>query len=245
MKQEILLTAMCALLVGFAHAAAAQQALPWNAPDSAPQAAPGPAIAPQYPAPVTTGTQVPVTESASPPPSPAPVAGQQVLYAVKTVNIRAGAGRQYNAIGKVPAGQGVAVVGQVPGGWYQLASGGFVSASVLSPTPVVVVHHPHPHPLVVPPPSQAYFPVGACEPYNRVVNIGGQPNQINGTACKQPDGTWRISNYGVPTPASGVVVQPAPIVGPPPVVYAAPPSCTVRPRSSSSTGTIRTGAIES
>jgi hypothetical protein len=168
--------------------------------------------------------QTPVTSAVEPVPgqAAAPPAGTPApttMYAAKSANIRAGAGKGYNVIGKVTVNTALQVVGEAPGGWLQLATGGFISAKVVSPTPVAVVAHPK---IVTVPAPEGTYPVGACEPYSRVVNIGGQPNQINGTACKQPDGTWRIVNYGVPTPVpeqAPVYVAPAPLVyGPPPVV---------------------------
>ena len=201
MRKILLASGACLIMAAACPAGA--QTLPWNNPGEQSQPAP------------IAGAQIPVT---------AP--GQQTMYPVKSANIRAGAGTTYNVIGKVPQGQPVAVLGPVPGnpGWFQLASGGYVSASVLSPTPVAIVPV-HRRPIDVPPPSQNYYPVGACEPYSRVVNIGGQPSQINGTACKQPDGTWRISNYGVPVPVEQPAPPPPPpvVYAPPPVVYGAPP----------------------
>ena len=30
-----------------------------------------------------------------------------------------------------------------------------------------------------------------CRPYTHTIYIGGQPQTVRGTACRQPDGTWR------------------------------------------------------
>ncbi len=35
---------------------------------------------------------------------------------------------------------------------------------------------------------------GYCREYQQVVTVGGQPQQSYGTACRQPDGSWRIAN---------------------------------------------------
>ena len=165
-------------------------------------------------------------------PVPVPTGAQQQpanMYAIKSANIRAGAGTGYNVIGKTKINDQLQIAGFVPPqpgkngpGWYQLATGGFVSAKIVSPTPVTVVAHRAP--MVVPAPAGQY-PVGACEPYSRVVKIGGEPNQITGTACKNPDGTWSIVDYSVPTP----VPAPAPVyVAPAPLVYGPPPVVVVR-----------------
>jgi surface antigen len=31
-----------------------------------------------------------------------------------------------------------------------------------------------------------------CRQYQQTINIGGEPHQSYGTACRQPDGTWQI-----------------------------------------------------
>jgi surface antigen len=35
---------------------------------------------------------------------------------------------------------------------------------------------------------------GPCREYTQTVNIGGQTEQAYGTACRQPDGSWKIVN---------------------------------------------------
>ena len=147
----------------------------------------------------------------------------QTLYAVRDINIRSGAGTQYSVIGKVPAGHAVQVTGGVPGNphWVQLATGGFTAASLLSPTPVVIEHRHH-HDVYAQPPVIDY-PVGSCEPYTRAVTVGGQPQQVNGTACKQPDGTWKIVTNNAAQPV--IVQQPPVVVQPPPP----PPGYVVGP----------------
>ncbi len=194
-----LLTLASALVLSAALPAVAQEPLPW-------QTAPAPVVAPA-PAQVVPA-QVPV----------------QIAYAVRTANIHAGPGVHYGVIGKVEAGTQLQVAGLSPVDphWMQLTTGGFVSVSLLSPTPVVVHHH-HAEVVATEPPPVNY-PVGTCQPYAKVVNIAGQPpQQINGTACKQPDGTWKIVNYGVPQPvappATVVVQQPVVPVYPGPVYY--------------------------
>ena len=164
-------------------------------------------------------------------PPPPVQAAPQTVYATTDANIRAGAGKDYNVIGRLSAGQPVQIAGAVPGNpdWLQVASGGFVAQSVTSPTPVPVVHHTHHHSASSDPqPVGDNFPVGSCQPYSRVINIAGQaPQQVNGTACKGPDGAWKIQGNG---PVAGVAVPPPPPVvvqGPP--VYAAPPPVYAQP----------------
>jgi surface antigen len=33
-----------------------------------------------------------------------------------------------------------------------------------------------------------------CREYQQTITIGGQPHQAYGTACRQPDGSWRIQS---------------------------------------------------
>ena len=62
-----------------------------------------------------------------------------------------------------------------------------------------------------------------CREYQRTVTIGGKAQQTYGTACMQPDGSWRVA-----TPESDFVEMPydAPLqvaaVEPTPVVYTQP-----------------------
>jgi hypothetical protein len=64
------------------------------------------------------------------------------------------------------------------------------------PPPAVV--YPAPPPVAYPAPPAAYStaPQGAappaCREYQNSVTIGGQRRDSFGTACLQPDGSWRI-----------------------------------------------------
>ena len=107
--RPIVLTIGTALLLGSALPALAQAPLPWQ---NQPPAVQEP-----------IRTSVPAI----------------TMYAIKSANIRDGAGPHAPVIGKVAAGQAIQVVPVVGGRWYQLTSGGFVGASLLSPQPVVVV----------------------------------------------------------------------------------------------------------
>lgn len=69
------------------------------------------------------------------------------------------------------------------------------------PPPPVVAYPPPapvyyaPAPVYAPPPAAAYAaPQGECREYTSTTTIAGQPQNMVGTACRQPDGTWRIVN---------------------------------------------------
>ncbi len=127
----------------------------------------------------------------------------QTMYATSAVNIRSGAGTNYNAIGRVPAGQPVQIAGPAVGGFYPLTTGGYVDANLLSANQVKIVHivkqAPAPDPAYAQKPVAPGFKPGDCAPYSRVINIAGQaPQEVRGTACLQVDGTWRIVNGNAP-----------------------------------------------
>lgn len=51
------------------------------------------------------------------------------------------------------------------------------------------------HSGTVTPTSTYQAPAGQyCREYSQTVNIGGQTEEAYGTACRQPDGTWKIKN---------------------------------------------------
>jgi len=73
--------------------------------------------------------------------------------------------------------------------------------------PPVVYYHPPPPPVVYVPvprgPAIAAQPASPvyqtpqgqyCREYQGTLNIGGQPQPSYGTACLQPDGTWKLMN---------------------------------------------------
>lgn len=44
-------------------------------------------------------------------------------------------------------------------------------------------------------PGPAYSNYGSeCRQYSHTVYIGGRPETVYGTACRQPDGSWRVAN---------------------------------------------------
>lgn len=47
---------------------------------------------------------------------------------------------------------------------------------------------------VTPTETYADRPGGPCREYRTTVNIGGRVEEAYGTACRQPDGTWKIVN---------------------------------------------------
>ena len=64
-----------------------------------------------------------------------------------------------------------------------------------------------------------------CREFQQTVTIAGRPQQAYGTACRQPDGSWKLQ----PAPSSAA---PAPVASPAPaptVVYAPPPPAVVYP----------------
>ena len=68
-----------------------------------------------------------------------------------------------------------------------------VGLPIFGPPPVVYA----PPPVVYAPPTVVYAPASAavsqtCRPYQSTIQVNGQPQQSYGTACLQPDGTWRI-----------------------------------------------------
>ncbi len=80
----------------------------------------------------------------------------------------------------------------------------FVSVGVglpfFGPPPVVyapppVVYAPPPVVYAPAPAPAAYAPAPAsqtCREFQSTIQVNGQPQQSYGTACLQPDGTWRI-----------------------------------------------------
>ena len=69
------------------------------------------------------------------------------------------------------------------------------------PPPVYYVPPPPPPPpppptAAVPPPPPPASPTAGqeCREYQTTTMINGTPQQAVGTACRQPDGTWRIVN---------------------------------------------------
>ena len=66
----------------------------------------------------------------------------------------------------------------------------------VAPPPVVYVPVPRGPAVAAQPASPVYqTPQGQyCREYQGTLNIGGTPQPSHGTACLQPDGTWRLMN---------------------------------------------------
>ena len=63
----------------------------------------------------------------------------------KPLNVRAGPGKEYPVVDKIPYGDPVYVIGETSPGWYELNDGGYVQASLTS--------HTYPGPYVPPTPT--------------------------------------------------------------------------------------------
>jgi len=66
--------------------------------------------------------------------------------------------------------------------------------AVYAPAPPIAVQSPPP--LVANPASDPYTADNGqtCREYQTTVTVNGQLQQTHGTACLQPDGSWRIVN---------------------------------------------------
>ena len=64
-------------------------------------------------------------------------------------------------------------------------------AAVLASTGCTYHYYPAPPPQPAPAEGQAAASAD-CREFSQTVTIGGQPRQLTGRACPQPDGTWRI-----------------------------------------------------
>jgi len=47
---------------------------------------------------------------------------------------------------------------------------------------------------IIPQPAYQNTTGQYCREYQQTVNVGGQQQQAYGTACRQPDGTWKVVN---------------------------------------------------
>lgn len=70
---------------------------------------------------------------------------------------------------------------------------------------------------------------GYCREYQRSATIGGTVQQMYGTACMQPDGSWRIASPESGAPEEGVSyqvanIEPQPVIVQQPVVYQSYPA---------------------
>ncbi|AWJ86683.1 hypothetical protein TSH58p_24780 (plasmid) [Azospirillum sp. TSH58] len=69
-------------------------------------------------------------------------------------------------------------------------------APVPAPPPAVVFTEPAPAPIAATPTGPAYMARNGqlCREYQTTVMIGGLAQPGYGTACRQPDGSWRVTN---------------------------------------------------
>ncbi|GGF25595.1 hypothetical protein GCM10011611_34590 [Aliidongia dinghuensis] len=63
---------------------------------------------------------------------------------------------------------------------------------VYAPPPVTYAPAYEPAPAAYAPPAYAPAATQTCREYQSTIQVNGQPQQSYGTACLQPDGTWRI-----------------------------------------------------
>ncbi|QCN97814.1 hypothetical protein D3093_21880 (plasmid) [Azospirillum argentinense] len=69
-------------------------------------------------------------------------------------------------------------------------------APVPAPSPTVVFTEPAPAPIAATPTGPAYTARNGqlCREYQTTVMVGGLAQPGYGTACRQPDGSWRVVN---------------------------------------------------
>jgi len=100
------------------------------------------------------------------------------------------------AAARVVVGVGVGVPLYAP--YYPPPPVYYAPPAYYAPPPVVYTQPPGPAyvspPTTQAPPAAAAPMAGNCREYTSQTMIGGQPQQTVGTACQQPDGTWRIQN---------------------------------------------------
>ena len=132
--------------------------------------------------------------------------GSQFLKRAGVVAALAVAVGAVGGIGAAQARGSVHIGIGVPfGGYY--APGYYAPGYYYDPPPV---YYAPPPPVVYAPPPVVYAPSGAvvsaspasdayvasngqtCRQYQTTINVGGVPQASYGTACLQPDGTWRI-----------------------------------------------------
>lgn len=60
------------------------------------------------------------------------------------------------------------------------------------PPPIYVVVEPPPPVIIQQPPVYMQQPPAYCREYTTTAYVNGRPVETYGTACRQPDGSWRI-----------------------------------------------------
>ena len=90
------------------------------------------------------------------------------------------------ARGFVSFGIGVPLVAAPPPYYYPPPAYYYPPPAYYYPPPTPYGAYPAPSVTASPAPSQS------CREYQTTTTIDGRPQQTYGTACLQPDGTWRI-----------------------------------------------------
>lgn len=113
-----------------------------------------------------------------------------------TTNVRSGPGTAYRVVGQLPRGEPTHVVGRVEGApWYLVSQNGtgigFVSASLLQPTSAKPLMKAVDEKDVE---RQTVEVTETCKSAVQNVTLrDGMTHSEEITACKQPDGSWKIS----------------------------------------------------
>lgn len=123
-----------------------------------------------------------------------PINGQYLANCI--TNVRAGPGTRYHVIDQVRTRELVTVIGKVQGrDWYQVRVGariGYVYAPLLEPA--YYVENPYGEAGASPGSIYGSREGAPCREYTTTVIVGGQEQSAYGTACRQPDGSWKISS---------------------------------------------------
>jgi hypothetical protein len=96
----------------------------------------------------------------------------------------------------VGIGVGVPFPAYYPPPYYAYPPAYYYPPPVVYAPPPVVYAPPVAPPIAANPASDPYTAANGqtCREYQTTVNVNGQPQQTHGTACLQPDGSWRIVN---------------------------------------------------
>jgi len=122
-----------------------------------------------------------------------------VMAAVATAVLASGACVAVSQPAQARIVVGVGIGAPYPGYYYPPPYYAYPPPVVYAPPPVVYA----PPPVVYAPPAIGADATSApytaangqtCREYQTTVNLNGQPQDTHGTACLQPDGSWRIVN---------------------------------------------------
>ena len=117
----------------------------------------------------------------------------QMLVATTDLRVRAEPRPDARAIGRLLAGQSVEVLGPASDpAWYRLAPGGYAASAFLRPAGAAGPPRPAAGGESAIGPRGKYK-VGDCTTYRTNADLGnGRHDTVEGVACLQPDGRWRI-----------------------------------------------------